>query len=266
MAELPGLSGRSGWVLGSGWAGLGGVGGGLSAVCSPGRVEAGTPWVQAPQVSRLEELGSGVTSPRTGGRQPQVRLLPGQAGQWSVMSVAESPGQPAGAAAQRRGPGEKQPLLQSCTSGVLPWGGVSPQGLSPSPEPRERVGSSRLPPPGLSCRGRLGIRGTAPPRARPQEECVTGSEVPSVSGRGAPPACPPPEEEVSGRGGPADGYAGRFQPCLGAQPWGLRPSVASGAWLAEARGVPSGWRGAGRSDGARGPGWHWPLNCRPGHL
>lgn len=133
VAELPGLSGRSGWVLGSGWAGLGGVGGGLSAVCSPGRVEAGTPWVQAPQVSRLEELGSGVTSPRTGGRQPQVRLLPGQAGQWSVMSVAESPGQPAGAAAQRRGPGEKQPLLQSCTSGVLPWGGVSPQGLSPSP-------------------------------------------------------------------------------------------------------------------------------------
>lgn len=140
VAELPGLSGRSARVLGSKWAGWGGRGP-LSCLL-PWRVQRGTPQTKAPHVSRPTELGSGRHFPKDRRLwQHQVWLLPGQARQWSVMSVAETPGQPAGAAAQRGGPGEKWPFPQSCTSGVLIWGGVG--GVSTGPLSLSRDHGSR---------------------------------------------------------------------------------------------------------------------------
>lgn len=56
---------------------------------------------------------------------------------------------------------------------------------------------------------------------------MTGSEVPSVSGRGALPACHPPEEEVAGRGQRAAGCG----PGTSNSVWVLSPGDGGHLWL-----------------------------------
>lgn len=144
VGERPGLPGRSGWVPGSRWAAWGRGPRGRSASLA----EAGAP-TPAP---RQAPGGPGSLAPPGGeGPAAAVRLRPD-----SVPSRVVS--EPAGAAAQSGGAGEKRPPLQS-RRGASSGAGAS-TGLSASPGAtggwRARDVS------GPACRGRPGPGRSAP--------------------------------------------------------------------------------------------------------